>query len=1137
MAASQFIALLESRGLLDPEIITELHRQVEQSKGRVTPEAIAKLLVENGQLTRFQATKLVTELNQSLASARPDPSAALRGGRPIVEPVIVENDSVEDLLPQEVVEVNDVVEEVQVVAEAVEVVEVKTKRSKRKRVKEVIEAPDLRDLAPVVVREPMVKKKSAWESFRIVGYGFLVLLLLILLVPLVQWFLKGSADDAYGNAETAYKSQDYERASKSFADFALNFKGDDRASQSRVFAALAKVRQSAEKAADPTVALKTCQEVLPSIVSESSMGALRGDVTDTLLRIAEKFVVKAENTTTITDRKSLIDKMNQQLEFIRDPRFVGSQERTQNELRIRKIEEDQSRLLREIQRSEELETTLIAMTASVEAKNVAETYELRRKLLRKYPQLESEPKLAELLAAATGQQQNLIVAAPTQPVVSTDPTPAAIGMKAVLVGRKTVNENATGPTFFLRVKGSVVAMNSANGQIVWRQFIGRDWSGDAKPIASTADSDVLVFLPELGQLRRLASADGTLIWQTQFKGRIVEPSIDGDEIFVNTVDGEAYCIDAATGQTRWGKKLPQGIEVGTGGATGKKKRYVLGNHSNLYVLSRASGQCEEVMYVGHGPASISVPPIWILNQLILFETDGPDASLMRVFTTNDDGLQIQAGQKPVRLRGHVVVPPQVDGRRLAVVTNLGEVAILDVDKANPKEKVTKLVNSIENETIPKLTWPLMVGNDLWLASTRLCFYQVQVSSQKLNRLWLKEDSDQFTCRPIKLDDMLIHARIVRGNLGVRVAAMNPSSGDILWESDVGVPVTSLSTDGKGFTAITAQTAAFSIDSKTLALNQAISPIENLGRNQRSMMFLSPIPLKDSRIAILNQAQGSQMLLVDPAKRTENPTKIFTMSWGETFPANEAVVVSSGALVVPMDNAQIVLMDPEKGKMIGTPFQPTIQPGERPKWLNPVVLADKQSVVIADQQRYMYKLTTGKQLRSITSQPLERALKGRLSVIADTIVGVSSGASGDQLEFFDGNELMGFQTVQVEGRFVWGPYAVVSATSSAVVGLSDIDGLVACDASGKRIWTVPLNKTVLVGAPVPVESDCILASTTGELIRISIADGTIVARMQTGEPISGPPLVLPKGLLVPCDEGVVLTVPMLTANTDNVGAGQ
>jgi hypothetical protein len=82
MAASAFIRLLESRGLLDPEIISELDRQVETSKVRVTPEAIAKLLVENGQLTRFQATKLIAELNESVDRSGSDPTAALRGGRP-----------------------------------------------------------------------------------------------------------------------------------------------------------------------------------------------------------------------------------------------------------------------------------------------------------------------------------------------------------------------------------------------------------------------------------------------------------------------------------------------------------------------------------------------------------------------------------------------------------------------------------------------------------------------------------------------------------------------------------------------------------------------------------------------------------------------------------------------------------------------------------------------------------------------------------------------------------------------------------------------------------------------------------------------------------------------------------------------
>ena len=131
MAASQFITLLESRGLLDPEIIVELNRQVEQSKGRVTPEAIAKLLVENGQLTRFQATKLVTELNESLGSSKPDPSLALRGGRPIEPEPADLHDSVDDLLPTELVEAQELAESVEVIDDEVEVVAVAHRASAR----------------------------------------------------------------------------------------------------------------------------------------------------------------------------------------------------------------------------------------------------------------------------------------------------------------------------------------------------------------------------------------------------------------------------------------------------------------------------------------------------------------------------------------------------------------------------------------------------------------------------------------------------------------------------------------------------------------------------------------------------------------------------------------------------------------------------------------------------------------------------------------------------------------------------------------------------------------------------------------------------------------------------------------------
>ena len=64
MQAKQFVDQLEAQGLLAPEIVEELRRQVEESKSRITPAALARLLVENGHLTKFQATKLVSDLNK-----------------------------------------------------------------------------------------------------------------------------------------------------------------------------------------------------------------------------------------------------------------------------------------------------------------------------------------------------------------------------------------------------------------------------------------------------------------------------------------------------------------------------------------------------------------------------------------------------------------------------------------------------------------------------------------------------------------------------------------------------------------------------------------------------------------------------------------------------------------------------------------------------------------------------------------------------------------------------------------------------------------------------------------------------------------------------------------------------------------
>ena len=77
MLANELIDRLERLGLLDQEIIEALREQLVQGGTRVTPEAVAKLLVDNGHLTRFQATKLIGELRSGEYQSDSDGSSEL----------------------------------------------------------------------------------------------------------------------------------------------------------------------------------------------------------------------------------------------------------------------------------------------------------------------------------------------------------------------------------------------------------------------------------------------------------------------------------------------------------------------------------------------------------------------------------------------------------------------------------------------------------------------------------------------------------------------------------------------------------------------------------------------------------------------------------------------------------------------------------------------------------------------------------------------------------------------------------------------------------------------------------------------------------------------------------------------------
>ena len=263
--AKQFIDLLESQGLIDKEVIAELRRQLAESKGRVTPEAVAKVLVENGQLTRFQATKLIASLREEQPTSGGEKPPAKSSSKDdldlIPDDLLAEPRSGNDKTPPAAVLIEE--ESVAPQEEPSRKV-VLPKKSKRKAPQATAAVEDAFATAlPRTATKLPVAKKNNWDQFRIYGFLSILLLLLVPLAGLGYWMWKGSSSDWLDMSKKAYEGRDYELSQARYSEFLKRFPSDENASLARVRIGLSKIRHAAERSTDPAEALKVSKETLP----------------------------------------------------------------------------------------------------------------------------------------------------------------------------------------------------------------------------------------------------------------------------------------------------------------------------------------------------------------------------------------------------------------------------------------------------------------------------------------------------------------------------------------------------------------------------------------------------------------------------------------------------------------------------------------------------------------------------------------------------------------------------------------------------------------------------------------------------------------------------------------------------------
>ena len=1155
-SARQFLDLLESQQLLAPDILGELRRQVDESKSRLTSEVLARLLVDNGHLTKFQATKLIAELkttgpskpstdtttatqDDDLGFAEDKPAEGSGGsGRDesaTTAKVFLDDDepAVPHVQPVDVVPVDVVPIEVSPVAVvAVEASAVEATPLKPVRIKKGRAGGDASTergqssgtlpatSAPQRLQRPATSTKpgaNPYDSFRILGVALLLALVLVAGFFLVNYFWRGNADQRLQAADAAYEQRSYETAKLAYREFAEVFPANEKASYAKVRAALAAIRNDSEGAPDPKLGLASALELLPGLIGEPSLNDQQSDLAGVLIALAVKFNERADRPQEMVQRKQLMSELDQLLELINDPQFVGTNQRNQQAPTLDRIHENRQRILREINRDEELASALADIDAKLAAQDTSGAYDVRRALIGRYPLLEADQGLSERVLQASALQRTLVKSSSLD--VQPTPVPPVAG-----IGRSFILANQSGPTapslsgvvLFVKAHGSVYGIDGESGQVLWRHFVGRHLP--SQPLRIGAEqSDAIVCQPEQGIISRLTGRDGSPTWSVDLSAPFHSPSLVEEDMFVSLLTGTVADFDGQNGQVKWAVSLPQAAATSPTAAPDNPQLYVPADHSNVYVLSRADGSCAEVFYLGHRPGSIAVPPVWMLGQLFVFENVGTQSSRIRILSTSSTGLELQEAQTAITMQGNIVSAPQVDGRRLVVQSDVGQIKVLDVEPTAQSRRVSELVTVPKSFAQPRLSWLSADSNRVWVAQEQLMRFDVQVATLSMSRAWIKYDGDQFVAPPQRFGDVLIHARTQRGTRGVRVTAANANSGEALWETDVGVPVTYIGSSGSGYQALNSSGMLFALGNRPIR-SQAD---ENPGQGKAGLLFEQAVPLSDGRAVVMNRSRGNQLAVVS----AESPKiKLLSANFGTAQPTSSPTAVED-KLAVGLDSGQVVLIDLGSAAMVGAPYQSAVEAGQKVRWQTAVYLPETKTLIAANDMANLVRLSTDAGLHELSAIPLDHPIVSPLVAVGGYVAGVAAIDSGDRLQFFDASNLKTGAAWTLPGHLLSGPFA----TDQGCLVQSD-SKLALVSIEGQALWTIDFPASPLVSGPLANGEQWSLATQAGQIRVLNAKDGRLLGQADVEQSLSSPLKLLGNSLLMGTQEGAVLALPIPNATS-------
>jgi tetratricopeptide (TPR) repeat protein len=966
------------------------------------------------------------------------------------------------------------------------------------------------------------QERDPLRSPLVLGLGGGVLILLLSAGSL--WFVlsREKAQQAYDRGKAELLNGQYPQAVESLESFLRDYPRHALAPQARIDIGTARVEQALGGGSPAwDKGLEALDEFIKQHLDTKALADPDSALRKFVLSSADRLAFGAIDAARVQHRRPLLGVSAEAVKLIE----LYSPADNRPEARLKELAEAAVVAEAAIRQREAFDAAVKTMDEALAEKRPREALQAYRRVLDRYRPPESAAYAAAIgyrpLADRLKKARDIEREATARDEQSREPAPAlppaeATPVRLTLMRRSRARTDvpSVDAAVFVLAQDALFGIDSVTAEPLWGRTVGRDLP--FAPMAVSAGQPAWLYYDvRRRELVLIAQRTGALFWRLPLGARPRgAPRIYEGQAYLATDDNALEQIDLQTGRSTARLKFSQTIGGTCAVSLSGERLYVTGHENVLYVLTRRPLACEQVVWLGHGPGSVTAPAVMMRTLLLLAENDRQDSCLLRIFeTAREDQKPDQVAS--YRIDGHVSEAPALRGKELFVPSTPERVTAFVVAESADEHTLTR-VGEYQVKDAGPAPILLVTGPDgrMWMQSTALRRFDATRNSLLPSKQQL---GPGLASQPLQSSgDSLFLGRRLPYSHAVVFAEADRQQMAVQWQLALGAGIlesTLPSAQDGAVLCVTSLGDLFQVTpQKLLRGGFDLQPVGQLPVPEGLSETLSAVRLSDGRLAVF--CGGDEPRLWLPLS--------------DGTPHEQKLAEALQAAPVPLAGGLLLAL-PGRLRVSGRPAgEPPVEDlpapigrDQPPRWIGLFALDDRNALAVSEQgraTRVQFGTAPVPHLEEIshwdTGSPVDlppAMAEGRLFIVDAT----------SRLVMLDAGLLEPTAQVVLEASAAARPRP---AGELVLVELKT-GRLVAYDVPGKlaKRWDVPLDGAALAGDPLVADGSLLIALTDGRVMWLDPVTGQASRTLDLGQQLGFGPRKWREAIVVGTLDGTLLVV--------------